>query len=64
MNTLKECIGRVRNVFLRHDDPGSHADDPVSAEQTEPEESTDLLLNPLQGVNVLRHPVGRRPRRA
>ncbi len=66
MSSLKDSIKTIINrvVHLWHPQVSAPVVDSAGEEQTEQEERVDLLINPLQGVNVVKHLVGRRPRRA
>ena len=66
MDTLRESFklvkDRLTGFWRAH--KRLRADDTGAAEQTEQEEQVDILIDPLRGINVIRHPVGRHPRRA
>jgi hypothetical protein len=64
MNTLKDSIKMFREQIahlLHPDAPGGGSD---AGEQTEQEQHVDAVLNPWLGVDVVKHPEGRHPRRA
>ena len=64
MKSLKDSINIIKERVAHLWHPHAPVVDPVAEEQTEQEERVDLFINPMEGVNVVRHTVGRRPRRA
>ena len=64
MNKLKDNINLFKDRVAHLLHPHEQLDGSVAGEQTEEVEDIDTFMNPLLGVYVVRHPVGRRPRRA
>ena len=64
MNTLKDSIKMVREQIAHLWHPGAPRDRLDSGNQTEQEQHVDAVLNPWLGVDVVKHPEARHPRRA